>query len=72
MAEVVDANDVHGRLASITPYEDFLTLVVSQFRLAAHNNPSGFGAFPAFAGGLRIKPRSNSASPPSTVSISLP
>ena len=32
------------------PCKGFLTLVVSQFRLSAHNNSSGFGAFPAFAG----------------------
>ena len=42
-------------LASITPCKGFLTLVASQFRLAAHNNSSGFGAFLAFA--LRIKPK---------------
>jgi len=50
MAEVVDASGIHERLASITPCEDFLTLVVSQFRLAPNNAPS-FGAFPAFTGG---------------------
>ena len=50
MADVVGASDVHERLASITPCKDFLTLVVSQFRLAPNNAPS-FGAFPAFTGG---------------------
>ena len=69
MADVVDASDVHGRLASITPCEDCLTLVVSQFRLAPNNAPS-FGAFPAFHWRPRINSRSNSARPPSTVSIS--
>jgi len=50
MADVAGASDVHERLASIMPCKGFLTLVVSQFRLSAHNNSSGFGAFPAFAG----------------------
>ena len=67
MADVVGASDVHERLASITPCEDFLTLVV--IRLAPNNAPS-FGAFPAFHWRLRINSRSNSARPPSTVSIS--
>jgi hypothetical protein len=39
-------------LASIMPCKGFLTLA-SQFRFAANNNSSGFGAFLAFA--LRIK-----------------
>ena len=49
MADVVGASDVHERLASITPCKGFLTLVVVSFGLRPHNNPSGFGAFPAFA-----------------------
>jgi hypothetical protein len=72
MAGVVDASHVHGRLASITPCEDFLTLVMGQFRLAPNNAPS-FGAFPAFTGGCgSIPAQTQQARPAPLTSADVP
>jgi len=48
MADVVRPTDVHQRLPSFTSRNSILTLMVRQFRLAAHNDPFGFGTLTAF------------------------
>jgi hypothetical protein len=68
--DVVAAGNLAHWLAVVVAATDRLPLLVfGQFRFAAELDAAFLGAFPSFAGAVRIKSLSNSPSPPRTVSI---
>ena len=64
--------DIGQGFARIEPLESFLPLVGCQLRRTAKLHSTGLRAFPASPVRARISSRSNSAKPPSTVSMSRP
>src|SRR5438067_3623461 len=73
VTDVVGARDLaHWLAVAVAAANRLALLVLGQFRFAAELDASRFGAVASFAGAARIRSRSNSASPPSTVSISRP
>jgi hypothetical protein len=72
MRDVVAPGNRGERLALRDPRQCFRLLMLGELRLPAEPNPARFGADPAFVGSAQDRWRSNSARPPSTVSIRRP
>ena len=73
VTDVVAAGDV-GQcfLAAVAAVDRLALLVRRQLRLTSQLHTTGHSARSPFSGAIRIRSRSNSASPPSTVSMSRP